>query len=663
MIGVGRKRNVYLAQVNYQYGNNVFIPYSIGVLQAYAQTDPVIKSSYDFQDLLFLRKNPDQVARDMDSPSVLALSCYMWNWEWNKLLAQAVKTYYPDCLVIMGGIHVPEPQTGATLLAGFINSSGFFIEHPYVDILIHGEGEFTFASVLLEYLSAKPDYTKIPGISIRVAGNKTLKTSAPNRINDLSKLPSPYLAGVFDQLLKLPFSWSMSQETNRGCPYPCTFCAWGPAYQQKLFKFEEERILAEFEWSGRHNIEFIFNCDANWGILERDYDLTLKLTKIKAQYGYPKKFRICTAKNSNDRIFEITKVLDKAGLNKGATLSFQSMDENVLEAVKRRNMKINDFEQFMHRYREAGIATYTELIMGLPCETYRTFKKGIDKLINAGQHSGLNIYVCLMLPNDEMNDPAYIQKYDIKSVKMPILLAHSSPGSDLVQEYQDVVVATNSMSEADWQRIFIFSWAVQCFHCLGLTQSIALFFKKKFNLSYSDFYEKLIEYLTANGQTLAGQELSVTSKAVSDSICSGRLDLAIPRFGNIYWPLEEAAFLNLVTNKAKFYGEVGGFVRMLIRDLGLIVENNLVEDLICYQSSLLIDPFTDALSVELQYDWPRYLNNIWNQGIDIEQKKLKLNIKASKSFYGDLETYAREVVWYSRKGGKFYHSNITVEVV
>src|SRR3989344_4955164 len=101
-------------------------------------------------------------------------------------------------------------------------------------------------------------------------------------------------------------------------------------------------------------------------------------------------------------------------------------------AVKRRNIKIKDFTSYMRQYREAKIATYTELIMGLPCETYTTFKEGIDKLINAGQHNGLNNYVCLLLPNDEMSDPDYVRKHRLGWVKMPILLAHSTPGSDPV---------------------------------------------------------------------------------------------------------------------------------------------------------------------------------------------------------------------------------------
>jgi len=651
---IKKKRNIFLAQVNYRYGDNAFMPYSVATLQAYAQTDSEVRNNFDFQPLLFLREDPDQVARKMERPAVLGLSCYLWNWEYNKLLAQAVRAYHPDCLIVMGGIHVPEHSDGSIVRGGIRipkPSGGFFVEHPYVDIAVHGEGEITFASILLESFLSNPNYAKIPGISLRVDGNQTLKTSSPNRLSDLSKLSSPYLTGVFDSIVNRPFLWNASQETNRGCPYPCTFCAWG-------------RILAEMEWFGRHRIEYIFNCDANWGILDRDYDLTVKMVEIKARYGgYPKKFRMCTAKNSNDRVFDITKVLDDAGMNKGATLSFQSMNDTVLEAVKRRNIKIKDFAEFMRRYREAKIATYTELIMGLPCETYQTFKYGIDTLIDAGQHSGLNNYVCLMLPNDEMSEPAYVEKYGIRSVRMPILLAHSTPGSNLVQEYQDVVVATNSMPEEDWQRMFIFSWAVQCFHCLGLTRDIAILFRRQFGLNYSDFYERLIGYFAANSQTLVGQQFTVTSKIVAEAIHGGRLDLVLPRFGDICWPLEEASFLNFIIDKERFYLEIKAFVRMLAVDLTLTTDDALINDLIAYQSSLTIDPFNSELSVELQHGLHDYFSGFGNSGTEIKQVRNKLIIKADKDFAGDLERYAREVVWYGRKGGRFHHSNIVVEMI
>ncbi len=660
---VKTRSNVYLAQVNYRYGDNVFMPYSVGSMQAYCQTVPEIQSNFRFHDPLFLRDDPGQVARIMVRPAVLGLSCYMWNWEYNKLLAQAVRAYHPECLIIMGGIHVPEPAEGLITLGRSGDSRGFFREHPYVDIAVHGEGEVTFSAVLLESLSAKPDYTGITGLSIRVAGNRTLKTAAPVRLDEqgLSRLPSPYLSGVFDPLLRVfSFLWNASHETNRGCPYPCTFCAWGPAYQQKLYKFSEERILEEFEWFGRHHIEYLFNCDANWGILERDLDLTVKLAEVKARHGYPKKFRMCTAKNSNDRVFDITQVLDASGMNKGATLSFQSMDEHVLENVKRRNMKINDFKDFMRRYREAGIVTYTELIMGLPGETYESFKLGIDKILDAGQHSGLNSYVGLMLPNDEMSNPAYIAKFGIRSVRMPILLGHSTPGSDPIQEYQDVVVATNSLLEEDWQRTFLFSWAIQCFHCLGLTQNIAKYFSKQFGVKYGDFYEYLIEYFSSRDQSLIGRQILLTSQSVSGAVHGGRLDMVLPKFGNIYWPLEEAAFLNFIVEKESFYREIGDFVRAFSQSSALIIDDVLFDDLISYQSGLMVDPFNAALVIDLQHDLRGYFSAFNDVNAKLTPDRTRLAVKANFAYAGDLETYAREVIWYGRKGGKFQHTDVSV---
>src|SRR3989344_2603764 len=98
-------KNVFLVQVNYRYGNNVFMPYSIGSIQAYCQTDPEIRTNFNFQPLLFLRDEPEQVAQSMTDPAVLGLSCYMWNWEYNKLLAPAVRVHHPNRLMGMGGIH------------------------------------------------------------------------------------------------------------------------------------------------------------------------------------------------------------------------------------------------------------------------------------------------------------------------------------------------------------------------------------------------------------------------------------------------------------------------------------------------------------------------------------------------------------------------------
>ncbi len=586
----------------------------------------------------------------MEEPAVVGFSCYLWNWEYNKELAKAVRIAFPCCLVVFGGTQVPNA------------SENFFVEHPYVDILVHNEGEFSFAAILLEFLSTQPDYSKVSGLSIRVEENQTLRTAPAIRIKDLSKLPSPYLSGVFDFLLGKGFLLNVSQETTRGCPYSCAFCDWGGNTYSKLFKFDEGRVLEEFEWFGKNKAEYLFSCDANWGILkERDLALTERMIATRANHGgFPRKFRMCTAKNSNDTVFTIAKMLNDAGMSKGATLSFQSMNKTTLNIVKRRNIKLEVFSYLMDKYRADNIITYTELIMGMPGETYESSKKGIDTLFEGHTDSiNLNVYVCTMLPNSEMSEPMYVQSNKIKSVRMPILLGHSTPesGSESISEYEDVVVETASMSNADWQRTYLFYWAVQAFHCLGLTQCIAILFRKHFGVQYSDFYEKLIEYFGCNEKTLIGKEIVLIRSIVARSVAGGRLDMVLPQFGNIYWPLEEASFLTLVTNKDKFYRELHSFVGYLARNSGQSVDEVLLDDAVRYQSAVVIDPYIAESTIELAYDFLGYFSDL--KGKEVPSRvQSKILIKAKRDFGGDLEAFAREVVWYGRKGGSFRHANV-----
>ena len=51
----------------------------------------------------------------------------------------------------------------------------------------------------------------------------------------INRYSSPYLNGDLDEFLDDP-SLSPMLESNRGCPYSCTFCAWGVASGNKLIK-------------------------------------------------------------------------------------------------------------------------------------------------------------------------------------------------------------------------------------------------------------------------------------------------------------------------------------------------------------------------------------------------------------------------------------------
>ena len=98
-------------------------------------------------------------------------------------------------------------------------------------------------------------------------------------------LPSPYLDGVFDHYGAAVDAAIV--ESNRGCPFGCTFCDWGSATNQKVRKFDLQRVKDEIEWIGRHEVRVIWVADANFGIYERDIELAEWICEVKKKSTHP----------------------------------------------------------------------------------------------------------------------------------------------------------------------------------------------------------------------------------------------------------------------------------------------------------------------------------------------------------------------------------------
>jgi hypothetical protein len=608
-----------MVQANYSFGRNVFIPYSAGIVASYALSIPEIMNGYEFVEFVFFREPVKQLVARLEclgGLDVLGVSVYCWSEGYSASLSKAVKEAFPECLIVWGG-----PQAPA-------KSGEFFNSHPYVDVLVNYEGEKPFADILLK----------------RLHGEYIPKQICGERIYDLESIPSPYLTGLFNNLPFEKYDFSPVQETHRGCGYECSFCQWGSAVFTKVRKFSDARIRSEIDWFSDKKLGLINNADANFAQYERDIDIVRYMVEKKNQTGYPNKFRASYAKNNHERVYRATKLLSAANMSKGATISFQSLDDNVLTAIKRKNIKWDNFKEIMKRYREEDIATYSELIVGLPEETYNTFADGLNTLVSGGQHQGVHCYCNSMLIDSEQNSSEYKAKYGIKTIRCPSILFHCSQPSEFdIQEYDDLVIETSTLSQDDWLRCQMLSWIVQGMHCLGLTQSIAVFLNSKIGITYRRFYEHLLG--------CGAFEQKNAAKAAFEAILQGKPSSFVDqRFGDIIWPQEEAGFLCMITDFEATYDKIYG---CLIDLLPPNLFADLIDDLISYQKAVVIDPYraSGSYRFELKHNLHEYIQAAYlGEEVVLEKGNFTYEVSVPKGYDGNLVEYAKEVVWFGRKG-------------
>lgn len=635
-------KTVQLVQLNNSYGNQVYLPYSAGILKSFIDADPDLSLHFDFRDFIFLRDNLGLMLKKIGSVDILAISCYVWNWELSIRLADEVRKKNPDCLIVLGGPQVPN------------DTSGFFEKYPFIDVACHGEGEKTFHE-LLSKIASNDNLLGTAGTTYHNRESGAITRGPPrDRIKDLNQIPSPYLQGTFNDLLKEQYSWMVTWETNRGCPFKCTFCDWGSAIATKVRKFDETRLMQEIDFFAKKKINLVFGADANFGIFRRDKDLAVELAKKKTETGYPDQFRVCFTKNSTDKIFELAKIFSNAGMNKGVSVSMQSLNTEALDDIKRSNIKLGVFKELQKKYVAAGLVTYTELILPLPGETYASFKEGIDTLLDSSQHSGIVIYNCTIMPNAEMGEKAYQEKFGFDMIESPIFQAHSSRKQDGIPEKETVLVGTDTMPRNMWRESYKFAWAIQCFHLLGLLQVITISLRHRYGISYSEFYESLMNYFCKDEASILFREMKVIDELLDGVLEGCGFDQYVDGFEDVSWPAEEASFLRILENKNEFYSQISGFIFEKFEHK--IDDSKFVEDLLTYQQKVIVGWDKPEQEVfELNHNIHEYFSDLRSGKLaELNKAKVTYERKSKKNYRHDKALFSREAVWYGRKGGKFF---------
>ena len=582
-------------QFNYSYRSRVFFPYSIAMLIGYIKTKKELDQNLKFERTFVLREKVDDDIQKCKDLEILLCSCYVWNWEITNYFAKEVKKINPNCLIVFGGPQVPN------------HSEGFFEEYPYVDILVHGEGEYVLANFFAAFLKNK-NYSNVNGIE-----TKDFRNPPEPRIDNLEAIPSVYLTNLmWDVVEKIEgVHWLASWETNRGCPYACTFCDWGSATATKMRKFSDERLFKEIEWFANNKILFIYCCDANFGIYqERDLALATKIKEESQRTNYPEQFRMAWAKFSSDKIIPIAKQLQDGGLLNAITLAVQSLDELTLDIIKRENIKFDKFTELTTIFREHNIPTYSEIIMGLPGETLESFKNGLETLADDTKLDAIYIYNCGVLPNAPMNEPSYIAHHKIKTVRSPIYLAHSDVQNRQMPEYEYITISAASFTEDEFKEMHYFAWLFQTFHSFGIFECTSGFYKQTYGLSTLKFFEALLDFCRTH-QSIISEEYEKVVQYTNDG-CNGKgWDHYDSNLGEIFWPIEEATWLRLVIDKKRLLEAINSFLKYLENRYGYNSSKKLLDDLAKFQIFLLStrSDLDDIKSQNFEFNWKEYFSS------------------------------------------------------
>ena len=534
-------------------------------------------------------------------------------------------------------------------------------DHPYIDIASVGEGERVFTDFLENY--PKRTWENVESLIYR-DGDKLITTPQAERIKDMNEIPSPFIEGYFDDLVKdnPDERWIGLWETNRGCPFACTFCDWGVGFKKKVAKYDlEGRLYEEIDWFSKNKIEFIFTCDANFGMYkDRDLPIVKKFAENKNKYGYPEALSVQNTKNSNEVSYQVQKLMSDTGLSKGALIAFQSLDPKTLKAIKRANIKLDVFYDLQAKFMEDGIKTFSDIILGLPEETYDSFTAGVAKLIGMGQHNRIQFNNLSILPNTEMGDPEYLEHYEMKVVENDIINIHGALGEwlDDIYETQQMVVGTKSMPGEDWVKTRVFGYVVAFLHFNKLFQIPIILANTVYGISYKELFDAFVT--EDKSKTGAFSDLiSDFYKHARNMQKGGPEFVSSKKWLNIWWPPDELAFIRAVTEGKldDFYEDSKEILYNVFDNHGIKDYDRIISEAILLNKSLIKLPNqTRDLSVRLNWNILDVYNaTLLGKESTLKEGRFTYFIDRTSETWDSWEDWCEKVVWWSNKKGAYLY--------
>lgn len=285
------------------------------------------------------------VGNDID----LAIGAYVWSEPLiGPLLADLRRSGFAG-RIILGGPQISYAPGGVAQ------------SYPDADVFVRG-----YAEAALCELVNDPGRPRVPGIVYR-GGFDHGQQAEPK----LEAMPSPWLSGVVDVEAGSFIRW----ETQRGCPYRCSFCQHRDAGSVPArHHTHERRIDAEMRLFTRRGVAEIAVLDPIFNTRAAgDPDRSVRILEQFVALGYRGRLSLqCRAELIDQRFLEAC-----AGLRVQLEFGLQTTEPSEWKSIRRGN-QLERVDAALRSCRQHGIEHLVSLIFGLPGQTVASFERSLE---------------------------------------------------------------------------------------------------------------------------------------------------------------------------------------------------------------------------------------------------------------------------------------------
>lgn len=489
--------SVWLVDLTYtqQTVSTESMPYAVACIAAFVRS-----RNADVRFKIF--KYPERLIEALQNspaPDVIGFSNYIWNSELSLGIARIIRAELPGVVIVFGGPHYSLADD---------ERAAFLRDHPYVDFYVAGEGETPFAELLRELKHAGfrvgDVHGRVPSVHSIDAHGRVHLPPLQERMRGVEALAAPYGLGLLDEFFDgvlVPVV-----QTNRGCPFSCTFCTEGTRYYTKITSNPVAAVRAELHYMGAKMRDVVaaggrnelIITDSNFGMYAQDAEVCAAIGECQDAYGWPKYVYATTGKNRRER------VLASIARTRGAiqlTGSVQSMDATVLGNVQRRNIDVKALVDQALQARTTGADSYSDVILGLPGDSVEAHTASVRALLDAGFGS-LTMFQLSLLPGSELATPEQRRRFQMvtKFRVIPRCFGHYHVlGHELcVAEIDEICTGLDTLDFEEYVECRLLDFFVALLHNQGLFAGLEKFLTAR-DLSIADWITTARQLEPASG--------------------------------------------------------------------------------------------------------------------------------------------------------------------